>query len=265
MIALPPLITPNERAGLRTLLARALAAGEPPIVRALLFGSKARGDFDDDSDIDLLLICDLPPEERDIAGQILARDARIVSRETGLRIETWAITTADLEIGARTPMLIDALEDGYTLWPESAPPLNLAFTPSDARFCTLCLLDWVEAGGSLVRRALAKNRYEEAAQRARDDITRLASAALLLNGETRHRRISTLELFAQRFIQTGYYPATLLPALDWAARAYPQDGGRGTGRPPPTPAAITTAHLGYRYAALMAETLVPELQDRCQP
>jgi len=264
MIAVPPLITATERDGLRTLLSRTLAAGEPPIVRAILFGSKARGDFDADSDIDILLICDVPPEDRDDVSRILARDARIVSKETGLRIETWTITTADLEVGSRTPMLIDAIEDGYTLWPTSAPPLRLAFTPSDARFCASCLLDWVEAGGPIVRRALARGRYDEAAQRARDDITRLAAAALLLEGETRHRRVGTLELFAEKFIETGRYPRSLLPALDWAARAYPPGGGRGTGRPPPTPAATTTAHLGYHYATRMAAAIAPDIADRCR-
>src|SRR5690606_21910070 len=206
--------TPGEWAALQTLLDRALAAADPPITRALLFGSKARGDFDEDSDIDLLLICDLPPEERDEAGRILARDARIVSRETGLRIETWTVTTADLEVGARTPMLVDAIADGITLWPHPAPPLRITFTPSDARFCVRCLLDWVDAGGDVVRRALADGRRAEAAQRARDDITRLAAAALLLDGETRHRRVGSLRLFAARFLETGYLPAAIRPALD---------------------------------------------------
>lgn len=259
MIAFPPSLTPAEGEGLRTLIRRLLAAGEPPVVRALLFGSKARGDFDDDSDIDLLVICDLPPSDREAASRILGRDARIVSRETGLRIEVWTVTTADLEIGSRTPMLIDAIEDGHTLWPVDAPPLRLAFTPDDGIFCAGRLLEWVEEGMHLIPEALAAGRYADAAQRARDDITRLASAALLLAGETRHRRIGTLELFAERFIETGLYPATLLPALAWAARAYPPDGGRGTERPPPSAAAVRTAELGRHFAIEVADAIIPDL------
>jgi predicted nucleotidyltransferase len=258
---LPPL-THGESHALRTLLARLRAAGEPPILRALLFGSKARGDFDDDSDIDLLLICDLPPEAREEAGHALARAAGIVNRESGVHIETWAVSAADLDEGRRTPMLIDALEDGITLWPRGAAPLHLPFTPADARFCARCLLDWVEAGGPLVRRALAEGRWDEAAQRTRDDITRLAAAALFLRGETRHRRASSLHLFAERFLATGYFPTTLHAPLAWAGRAYPPNGGRGTGRPPATPAATATAPTGYLLASRMAAELVPYLYYR---
>lgn len=257
MIETLPLLTPAERDALGALLERALAAGEPPILRALLFGSKARGDFDTDSDIDLLLICDLAPEEREEASLILARDARIVSYESGLRIETWTVSTEDLEEGSRTPMLVDALEDGITLWPRGARPLLVPFTPADGRFCARCLLDWVEAGGEVVRRALSEEQWPEAAQRARDDITRLAAATLLLRGETRHRRVSSLHLFARRFLDTGIFPPTLRAPLAWAADAFPPDGGRGTGRPPPTPAAIATAPAGFHLASEMAAEVIP--------
>jgi hypothetical protein len=260
MIEPIPFLTSAERLALRTLLSRALAAGDPPILRALLFGSKARGDFDDDSDIDILLICDLPPDEREEASSTLARDARIVSRETGLRIEPWVLTTGDLDEGWRTPMLVDAREDGFILWPRNAPPLHLPFTPADARFCARCLLEWVEAGGPIVRRALNEDRWADAARRARDDITRLASAALLLTGETRHRRRSSLARFAERFIETGRLPTELLPALHWAAAAYPADGGRGVGRPPPTPMATASATRGFQLASHMAAEVVPILR-----
>jgi hypothetical protein len=257
-----PRLTWAEEEALETLIARILSAEEPPILRAVLFGSKARGDADAASDIDLLLICDLPPDEREEASRILARDARIVSNLTQLQIETWAVAAADLDEGWRTPMLVDAIEDGLTLWPRNAAPLRIPFTPADARFCARCLLDWVEAGGPIVQRALTQRRWASAAQRARDDITRLAAAALFLNGETRHRRTTSLDLFAERFIHTGYFPPEILPALHWAAAAYPPDGGRGTGRPPPTSTAIASAQSGFRLAALMAEEVVPFIEAR---
>jgi hypothetical protein len=259
MIEPLPNLTRAERRALGTFLDRTLAAGEPPIMRALLFGSKARGDFDASSDIDLLLICDLPPDDREEASRILARDARIVSLETGLNLETWAVAAADLDEGWRTPMLIDALDDGLTLWPRGSAPLRLPFTPADARFCARCLLDWVEAGGPIVHHALRQERWAEAAQRTRDDITRLAAAALLLTGETRHRRTSSLVRFAERFVHTRHFPRSLLPALHWAAAAFPPGGGRGAGRPPPTAQAIATAPRGFQLAARMAAEVIPFL------
>lgn len=262
MIEPLPLLTPDESHALGNLIARTLAASEPPILRALLFGSKARGDFDAASDIDLLLVCDLPPETREEAGRILARDAKIVNRESGLRIETWTVSAEDLNEGWRTPMLVDALEDGITLWPRGATPLRLPFTPADASFCARCLLDWIEAGGTIVRRALDEGHWAAAAQRARDDITRLAAAALLLEGETRHRRASSLHLFAERFLDTGTFPPNLRAPLAWAANAFPADGGRGVGRPPPSPAASATAPTGFRLAARMASELIPYIHAR---
>lgn len=259
MIEPTPLLTRRERRALITLLERVLAADEPPILRAILFGSKARGDFDDASDIDLLLICDLPPDDREEAGRTLSRDARIVSRELGLQIETWAVAAADLDEGWRTPMLVDAIEDGITLWPRGEPPLHLPFTPADARFCAGCLLDWVEAGETIIEAALAEGRWEIAAGRARDDITRLAAAALLLIGETRHRRITSLSTFAERFIYSGITSRAVLPALEWAAVAYPPGGGRGTERPPPSPTAVRSADTGLLLSRAMAEETIPLL------
>jgi hypothetical protein len=66
-------------------------------------------------------------------------------------------------------MLVDALADGRTLWPPRAPPLRIAFMPEDALFCASRLLEWVEHGGPLSRRALTRGDRGTAAARARDD------------------------------------------------------------------------------------------------
>jgi hypothetical protein len=264
MIEPLPLLTRAERTALASLLSRILAAGDPPILRALLFGSKARGDFDEESDIDLLLICDILPDEREEAGQILARDARIISQETGLQIETWVVAAADLDEGWRTPMLVDALADGINLWPPGAPDLRLAFTPADARFCARCLLDWIDEGGPIVRRALSERRWAFAAQRTRDDITRLASAALLLAGETRHRRTGSLVRFAELFIYSRRLTTDLLPALHWATAAYPANGGRGLVRPPATPVAIASAPQGFQLASYLITEVGPLVRARAE-
>jgi hypothetical protein len=256
MIAHVPTLTPAERLAASRLIELALEHG-PPIRRAILFGSKARGDFDGDSDVDVLFLCDVPPDLRDDAANVLNRQADHVRAATGIAVEPWAVPVADLEPGWRTPMLIDALDDGLTLWPLGAPPIRLPFTPDDARFCAGCLLDWVAAGGSIVRRALHERRWADAALRARDDITRLAVAALLLTGDTRHRRIGSLRRFEERFVRTGLVSPRVRPALDWAAAAFPPGGGRGIERPPATPEAIATAPHGYRLATLMQDEALP--------
>src|SRR5690625_8006660 len=103
MIERAPLLTRTEHHAVQRLIARILTAADPPLLRAILFASKARGDFDTDSDIDLLLIVDLPPDERDLASQILSRDARIIGHEIGIELESWAVPAGALEAGRMTP------------------------------------------------------------------------------------------------------------------------------------------------------------------
>lgn len=229
----------------------------PPLLRAVLFGSKARGDDDADSDIDVLLLFDSDVESRRELGRLAAANAAELARRTGVLLEPWAVPLADLTRGARTPMLVDAFADGLTLWPLHARSLRLPFTLADARFCASRLLEWVEEGGTLVEAALADGRLAFAAERARDDIVRLAAAALLLEGDTRHRRTGTLRRFERRFVAPRRVPAANAVALAWAAAAFPRDGGRGRQRPPPTRHAVRSARLGYELATRLQDDLAP--------
>lgn len=258
-IPLVPTLTPVERRAVSLLLARTLDSGTPPILRAVLFGSKARGDYRRDSDVDVLAICDVDADDRDLAARALARHAIGVSDATGVRIEPWAVPVADLEVGARTPMLVDALDDGIPLWPPGAPPIRIEFTPADAAFCVACLVDWVDAGGAIVRRALEEGRYADAAIRIRDDITRMATAALLLDGDTRHRHVGSLLRFEESWIATGRVSRRVRPALEWAAAAYPRSRLSRTRPVPTTPAAVRTAPLGFAYARVMEREVMPIL------
>lgn len=264
--AIPPLpmLAPRERRALAALLARALAGAGPPLLRALLFGSKARGDFDDASDVDVLLICDMDPADRRAAGAALAREADDVASALGVVIEPWVVALADLEEGCRTPMLVDALADGVPLWPPGAPPIRLPFTPADALFCADCLLDWVREGGVEAAAALDEGRWADAARRARDDISRLATAALLLTGDTRHRNAGSLRRFRRRFVDTGVLPPAILPALRWAEAAYAGEPARAGERPPITRHAAATAPAGCRLAAKAEAMLVPWILERAR-
>ena len=49
-------LTPNERAGLEAFVDCLRCRYGDDLLRVVLFGSKARGDFDDESDIDLLVV-----------------------------------------------------------------------------------------------------------------------------------------------------------------------------------------------------------------
>lgn len=257
MIRIVPSLSRLEHDALASFVGRLLASGSPPLERAMLFGSKARGDDDPASDIDVLLIVDIPVADRDLAASHVGDQARRLAASSGVIVEPWVVPVADLEEGGRTPMLVDALEDSLPLWPVHAPPIRLPFTPSDALFCAECLLDWVEEGQAVVEDAMRRGHARTAATRARDDITRLATAALLLDGETRHRRIGSLRRFESRFVATRRASPTVLPALAWAEAAFPPDGGRGEHRPRITRHAIATAHIGSVLAHRMYDDVTP--------
>jgi len=257
-----PALDRRERAAVAELLERVRERGWPPLLRAALFGSKARGDYDGHSDVDVLVVCDVAPEARAPAGELVGRIAEGVAARSGVRLEPWTVCADDLRPGQRTPMLVDAVHDAVPLWPPGAPPLRARFMPADAVFCASRLLEWVEAGGAVTRRALQEGCWAEAAARARDDIVRLATAALLLAGDTRHRRVGSLRRFDRIFVRGGYVPPAVRPALAWAAAAYPPDGGRGHEDPPASPRALRTAPLGYELAGTMAGALMVPILRR---
>ena len=58
MICLPAHLQANEQAALHEFTARLLQQGNGRVVNVWLFGSKARGDSEPDSDLDLLIVLD---------------------------------------------------------------------------------------------------------------------------------------------------------------------------------------------------------------
>jgi uncharacterized protein len=247
----------RERHALRLFLRRARAPGAPPLVRAILFGSRARGDHHPGSDVDLLLWCALPEQQRSAAAAWHAGLAEHVAGVSGVDLQPWTLTLPELRAGRRTPMLVDALEDGVTIWPAGAPDLVLPFGAADARFCAACLFDWIADGGRLVARRLRRGDWEGAARRTRDDIVRLATAPLLLVGHTRHRRRGSLRTFDRLFVQEGRVSEHVRPALYWAAGAFPGNGRSEGEEPPASRAAVRTAPEGFRYAARMSAAVLP--------
>jgi predicted nucleotidyltransferase len=56
-------LTPNERVGLAAFIHRLHQAYGAHLLRVILFGSKARGDFDDQSDLDVLVVVHMSDED----------------------------------------------------------------------------------------------------------------------------------------------------------------------------------------------------------
>lgn len=202
--------------------------------RVALFGSRARGDARPDSDVDLLFVFRRLPPDREPHASLTEALADAVAAERGVPLTAWSVATVDLERGNRTPMLVDALADGVTLWPAAAPPLRLAFTPADARFCADALLRRVEEGGVEVADRLARGEPTLALRRVRDDLLRLCTAQLLLDGVTRPRFGGVMRAFVARGHLRGL-PRWAPPALRWVERSYGASGKDDECCPPPPP------------------------------
>lgn len=250
------LLARHEHAAAMELVRRVRGGVPAELWRAVLFGSRARGQARPDSDLDVLLIFrDLPWDREPHAG-IAERIADQVAADTGVPVTVWSVSLPDLERGRRTPMLVDALDDGIPLWPADAPPVRVAFTPDDAVFCTASLLDRVGEGSGEVACACDAGDLSHAARRARDDLVRMCTAALLLDGVTRPRRGEAVRAFADRH----GCPAELVPAMRWAAASYGADGRDGDGPVPPPPGGLRGAAAAVEAVRRMVAARRRELR-----
>jgi predicted nucleotidyltransferase len=213
-------LTPRDRVAALELVRRVRRGVPAELVRAFVFGSKARGEARPDSDVDVLLVFRrLPPDREPQAGMAEAL-ADVVAEETGVPVTVWSVAGVDLVPGNRTPMLVDALDDGIPLWPVGSAPLRLRFEPLDALRCTGALLDRVREGGDEASDHLLAGEHGAAWRRMRDDLVRLCTAMLLLAGETRPRRGDAVRRFLARYGATGEVPRGWGPVLRWAAGSY---------------------------------------------
>ncbi len=213
-------LRPRERAAALELVRRVRAAVPAELARAFVFGSKARGEARPDSDVDVLLVFwRLPPDREPQAGMAEALAERVAA-DTAVPVTVWSVSRVDLEPGNRTPMLVDALDDGIPLWPPGAPPLPLPFTPADALCCTEALLARVREGGEEASGHLLAGEHGAAWKRMRDDLVRLCTAGLLLAGETRPRRGDAVRRFLARRGTAGGIPPGFAPVFCWAAESY---------------------------------------------
>lgn len=234
---LPHLLTPREHAAALELVRRVRAGVPAELWRAFLFGSRARGEGRPDSDLDVLLVFRRLPHDREPQAGIAEWIADEVAEDTGIPVTVWSVSLVDLERGRRTPMLVDALDDGVPLWPMDAPPVAIDYTPDDALFCAASLLDRVEEGSAEVEDAVDAGEPQVAARRIRDDLVRMCTAALLLDGVTRPRRADAVALFAARHAP----PPRIEHVLRWAAASFGPDGRDGDGPISPPPAGLGTA------------------------
>src|SRR5215218_9816382 len=109
------LLRPREHAAAMELVRRVWRGVPAALWRALLFGSRARGEGRPDSDLGVLLVFHALPPDREPHAGIAEWIAEDVAEETGVPVTVWSVSRMDLERGRRTPMLVDSLDDGIPL------------------------------------------------------------------------------------------------------------------------------------------------------
>ena len=135
MTRLPAHLQANEQAALQEFTARLFQEGDGRVVSVWLFGSKARGDFEPDSDLDLLIVLeDADWIVRDRVHLLAAR----VSLENDVLINTHLISRAGWARMARQHATLwqQVRRDGFPLrfgaasTRRSAGPIDAAQQPS---------------------------------------------------------------------------------------------------------------------------------------
>jgi predicted nucleotidyltransferase len=218
------MLSPAERSAAREFVARVRRLVRADLEQASLFGSKARGDARPDSDLDVLLVFRCLAWDREPHATHAEAIADAVARESGIPVTAWSVSLPDLEVGNRTPMLVDALADSVPLWCAGGRPLPVVcFTPHDALRCVRSLLDRIQEGSLEYRERLDGGCLPGAALRARDDLIRGCTAVLLTRGITRPRRGEVVASY-RRIAHPAPLPAPVRKALDWAASSYGADG-----------------------------------------
>jgi len=115
-----PNLTPNERAAIGEYVARIDDRFPGRVFSVILFGSKARGDADAESDIDLLVRVDVESGE---FGSELWRVASDVSLEYNVVLSVRVYAQARLAEARRMrlPLCRAVVADGVPLTPEHIP------------------------------------------------------------------------------------------------------------------------------------------------
>jgi predicted nucleotidyltransferase len=114
----PQHLTENERAALETFVARLRRHYGDDLLRVVLFGSKARGDFDDESDLDLLVVVRFPDEDYWEHWQRIADIAWEVEFKHSVVTTTivWSLSVYSRMQRDRSLLYRNIEKDGIELW-----------------------------------------------------------------------------------------------------------------------------------------------------
>lgn len=118
-------LTANERAGLAAFVNRLRQHYGNDLLRVVLFGSKARGDFDDESDLDVLVVASMTDDDYWKNRQRISAIAGVIDLEYDIVLSTLVVDESEYAEMRHANLLLNRSiqQDGIELWTsrQSAP------------------------------------------------------------------------------------------------------------------------------------------------
>lgn len=226
----------------------------------VLFGSRAEGRARPDSDIDLLIIMDLPapkhPIDRIREVQILLRDAR-----SGIPLDVIVSTPQEFErrLAIGDHFYQDIVRSGVPVYPKSMKLRNKHMNPDNSRY----VHEWVansDRDYDRARRMLNDDDAEGAGYYIQQSLEKLLKAYLIARGwrlERTHNLVDLLEEAELHDALLGDYSATCVDAATYYYwDRYPQQD------PPPDEVAHrANIHDTFAQATELRARLLDGLTD----
>lgn len=208
-------LSPNEQRALDAFVAALKRQADRQILLAALFGSKARGDANEDSDVDILIVADADPQQlrQQIDGFIseLGLEHNVIFNEFVLNREHWA------DYAQRHAALWQNVQrDGVLLLNNPALPRELGLLPDfNGENLIADHRPEIQKNVRLAREALddaqansAQGRYHTTTNRAYYAVFYGANAMLATLGLQRSKHSAVKAAFHEKFIKTKQIEAT---------------------------------------------------------
>jgi len=208
-------LSPNEQRALDAFVAALKRQADRQILLAALFGSKARGDANEDSDVDILIVADADPQQlrQQIDGFIseLGLEHNLIFNKFVLNREHWA------DYARRHAAFWQNVQrDGVLLMRGSALPDNLSLLPDfNGENLMADHRPEIQRNIQLAREALddapancGQGRYHTAANRAYYVVFYAANAMLAMLGLQRSKHSGVKAAFQEQFVKTGLIEAS---------------------------------------------------------
>lgn len=203
-------LSPNERLAVDALVEALKREAGGQILLVAMFGSKARGDAGEDSDVDILIVADADP--RQIEGRI-SKSSSELSLEHNLIINKFILSREHWADYARRRAAFwqNIQRDGVLLLRGPALPDDLSLLPDfDGENLMADHRPEIQKNLRLAREALddaqanhVQGRYHTAANRAYYAVFYAANAMLATLGLQRSKHSGVKAAFQEQFVKTG--------------------------------------------------------------